>query len=120
MKNKFWNNLIDSSNPKSSKRFITLVITGLYIITNIDILFLSNYVIIYSTKGKVEPELLKVLTEIIHWNAMMILGGLGFVTVTSVGNALIEKMKKSGSELISNVINEGVDEVSTDDDPKKQ
>jgi hypothetical protein len=121
-KTNFWNKLMDSKDTKSSKRFITLIMTGIYIITHIDILFLINYVSIYTIKGKVEPELLKALTEMIHWNALIILGGLGFITASQVGNAVVAKMKGSIDNYMNFMppINEGLDQVPTEEDPKKQ
>lgn len=89
----FWGKLLDEKDSLSTKRFVTLIVTLLFIVTDVIILYLCWYVIVFSSKGKVEPALLSVLTEIIHWEAWIILGGIGLIGVSNMGQALVERAK---------------------------
>lgn len=76
----FWKSVIDGNSTASSKRLITLIITGHFIMSAFVILFLVYYVAMYLPKGKVDDSLLAALAGILKYDFYIILTGLGFVT----------------------------------------
>ena len=90
---KFWQKILSSKDATSSKRLVTLIISLHFIIASFAILFIAFYVIFYLPKGKVEPELLALLKEVLEYDFYIILSGLGFITADNLGQILIEKAK---------------------------
>lgn len=88
---KFWSEILDSKRTASSKRLITLIISGHFILASFVILFLVLYVIMYLPKGKVEPELLNALKQVLEYDFYIILAGLGFVTSEGVISIIVNK-----------------------------
>lgn len=91
--NKFWQKILSSKDATSSKRLVTLIISLHFIIASFAILFIAFYVIFYLPKGKVEPELLGLLKEVLGYDFYIILSGLGFITADNLGQILLEKAK---------------------------
>lgn len=89
----FWKSILSSNNTTSSKRLITLIISFHFIIASFSILFIAFYVIFYLPKGKVEPQLLTLLKEVLEYDFYIILSGLGFITVDNMGQILLQKAK---------------------------
>lgn len=91
--NDFFADVLLSSNPTSSKRLVTLLVTAHFLLASFLILFLASYVVFYLPKGKVDPILLNLLKEILEYDFYIILSGLGFITVENFGNMMIERVK---------------------------
>lgn len=107
MKTNFWKSVLDSDNPMSSKRLVTLIISLHFIAASFAILFIAFYVIFYLPKGRVDPELLGLLKEVLEYDFYIILSGLGFITVDNAGQMMIEKMKaKMNKTTTTNITSE--------------
>jgi len=89
----FWRNALSAENVVSSKRLVTLIISLHFIIASFVTLFIAFYVIFYMPKGRVEPELLGLLKQVLEYDFYIILSGLGFITADSVTMMIIEKAK---------------------------
>lgn len=90
----FFNEILLSDNPKSSKRFVTLIVTFHFILASFLILFLITYLIFYSPKGMVDINLLGILKDILEYDFYIMLGGLGFITLQGMTSVMIERAKK--------------------------
>ena len=88
-----WQRLLDEKDTKSSKRFVTLILTLLYVITSLTILFLCVFIVI--KPSKIDDNLLEILMDMIYWDAIIIIAGLGLVTSTTIGKGFISKIKES-------------------------
>lgn len=89
----FWNSVISSDSPASSKRLVTLIISIHFIVASFVILFIAFFVIFYTTKGKVDIALLGMLQDVLEYDFYIILSGLGFITAENVSQIIIEKAK---------------------------
>jgi hypothetical protein len=89
----FWRQIISSTDAASSKRLVTLIISLHFIIACFAVLFICFYVIFYLPKGKVEPELIGMLKQVLEYDFYIILSGLGFITVDNMGQIMLEKAK---------------------------
>ena len=103
MKNtkKFFSDILLSTNPASSKRFVTLIAMAHFFLASFVILFIVIYLIFYLPKGRVDPDLLSLLKEILEYDFYIILSGLGFVTVEGVTNIIVERAKAKAQALTS-------------------
>lgn len=90
---KFWRSILSPSSHLSSKRLVTLIISLHFILASFSILFIAFYVIFYTTKGKVDKDLLEMLKDVLEYDFYIILSGLGFVTVDNIGQIIIERIK---------------------------
>lgn len=93
MASNFWKNILSSNDTASSKRLVTLIISLHFIVASFVILFIAFYVIFYTTKGKVDPELLGMLKDVLEYDFYIILSGLGFITADNMAQMLLEKAK---------------------------
>jgi hypothetical protein len=100
MKN-FWSKIISSKESHSSKRFITLIIAGHFIVASFVILFFSFYLIVSVPKGTVNLDLINLLKNVLEYDFYIILSGLGFITADNLGQILIEKAKTVASNIIT-------------------
>jgi len=93
---KFFYELLDSENDRSSKRFITLVAMLHFIVGSFLILGLFTFVAIRPTKGDI--EFLKIMNDvlkvILEYDFLIIVGGLGFITAENLGKILVKKFTK--------------------------
>jgi hypothetical protein len=92
---KFWSKILDGNDTLSSKRLITLIVAAHFILASFVILFFATYVILYLPKGKVEPELLNALKEVLEYDFYIILSGLGFVTSEGVVSMIMNRNKNT-------------------------
>ena len=90
----FWSRILDGNDALSSKRLITLIVAAHFILSSFVILFFATYVILYLPKGKVDPELLKALKEVLEYDFYIILSGLGFVTSEGIVQLIVSKFNK--------------------------
>ena len=88
---KFWSNVLSSSDPTSSKRLITLVLAGIFILAQIAVVFICFYVIFYTTKGAVDKDLLNMLGIVLEYDFYIILSGLGFITADNTIQLLMQR-----------------------------
>lgn len=93
MGNKFWSQIISSKDTASSKRLVTLIISLHFIVASFVILFIAFYVIFYTTRGKVDPDLLGMLKDVLEYDFYIILSGLGFITADNLGQMMLERAK---------------------------
>jgi len=89
----YFKSLVKSDETESSKRFITLVIAGIFILTQLLILIFTFLLIIYVPKGKVDPGLLASLENIQDKDFYIILTGLGFITADNLFQLILAKTK---------------------------
>lgn len=85
--------LLSSESPASSKRFVTLMMAFHLALTSIAATFFCFYLILFTPRGTVNLDLLKFLGDIVYYDVMIVLGGLGFVTAEGVITMFIERMK---------------------------
>ena len=88
---RFWDKIISSDNPTSSKRLITLLVSLHFILASFVILFLVCYVVMYLPKGRVEKTLLDSLGKVLEYDFYIILSGLGFITSEGVVKMIVSK-----------------------------
>ena len=93
MKSEFWRSILSSESTNSSKRLITLVISFHFIIASFVVLFIAFYVIFYTTKGKVDKDLLAMLKDVLEYDFYIIIAGLGFITGADMAKILVNKYK---------------------------
>jgi len=98
----FWKNILSSRSGLSSRRLITLIISLHFILASFSILFIAFYVIFYLPKGRVEPELLSLLKQVLEYDFYIIISGLGFISADGVTTVLIERAKARATEKINN------------------
>jgi len=91
----FWSRILDGNDALSSKRLITLIVAAHFILSSFVILFFATYVILYLPKGKVDPELLKALKQVLEYDFYIILSGLGFVTSEGIVQIIVSRFTKS-------------------------
>jgi O-antigen/teichoic acid export membrane protein len=89
----FWRQIISSTDTASSKRLVTLIIALHFIVACFAVLFICFYVIFYLPKGRVEPELVGMLKQVLEYDFYIILSGLGFITIDNMGQIMLEKAK---------------------------
>jgi hypothetical protein len=90
---KFLNSVLSSKDTTSSKRLVTLIISLHFIVASFVILFIAFYVIFYTTKGKVDTDLLGMLKDVLEYDFYIILSGLGFITADNLAQVVLEKTK---------------------------
>jgi len=98
----FWSRILDGNDAFSSKRLITLIVAAHFILASFVILFFATYVILYLPKGKVEPELLNALKEVLEYDFYIILSGLGFVTSEGIVSMFMSKYTNKNSQQSTN------------------
>lgn len=112
---------MDSKDPLSVKRFIVLVVAANFILASFLLLFICFYVIFYTTKGKVDKDLLAALKDILYYDVIIITGGLGLVGIEGLGQALVERAKAFSLSSVlraDNIEHMDVDPTpKTDDEP---
>lgn len=91
--NSFWKSVLSSQESTSSKRLVTLIIAAHFIIASFVILFIAFYVIFYLPKGRVDPQLLDLLKEVLQYDFYIIVSGFGFIGADNLGQVLIERAK---------------------------
>lgn len=96
---KFWKSVISSKDTASSKRLVTLIISLHFIVASFVILFIAFYVIFYTTKGKVDNDLLGMLRDVLEYDFYIILSGLGFITADNMGQMMLERAKAKADTL---------------------
>jgi hypothetical protein len=82
----FFLELLSEKDPKSSRRFITLLISFIFILTCFSVLLLLIFLFISTARLQgVNIEALKIISEllkdIIKYEALVLLGGLGFTSL---------------------------------------
>lgn len=83
--------VISPSDNTSSRKFITLLISGIFLFAQILITFFCFYLILYKTKGQVDKDLLDTLKDILRYDFYIILSGLGFVTSSDLVRIIVSK-----------------------------
>jgi hypothetical protein len=93
----FLNKILSSEDPTSSKRLVTLIMALHLIIASFMILFIAFYVIFYTTKGKVDTDLLAMLKDVLEYDFYIVLSGLGFITADNTVKLLTERSQAKAS-----------------------
>lgn len=99
MASNFWNQVLSSKDTTSSKRLVTLIISLHFIVASFVILFIAFYVIFYTTKGKVDTDLLGMLRDVLEYDFYIILSGLGFITADNMSQMMLERAKAKAEAL---------------------
>lgn len=103
---KFWSKILSSTDPTSSKRLVTLVVAVFFLIAQLLTIFICFYVIFYTTKGRVDKDLLGMLRDILEYDFYIILSGLGFITAEGAMQVMVEKFRsKRPPSIYDNPIN---------------
>jgi O-antigen/teichoic acid export membrane protein len=89
----FWQAILSSENTTSSKRVVTLITAACFFAAQFLIIFIAFYVIFYTTKGKVDKDLLGMLKDVLEYDFYIILSGLGFITAENFGQVMLQKAK---------------------------
>lgn len=89
----FWKSILSSESANSSKRIVTLITAGCFFLAQFLIIFIAFYVIFYTTKGKVDKDLLGMLKDVLEYDFYIILSGLGFITAENFGQVMLQKAK---------------------------
>ncbi len=100
---KFWKSVLSSKDTASSKRLVTLLTAMHFFLASFTILFIAFYVIFYTTKGKVDTDLLGMLKDVLEYDFYIILSGLGFITADNIGQVMVERTKAKMGVLDSKV-----------------
>lgn len=90
---KFLIKILSASDDTSSKRLITLILAFIFILAQFVILFIAFYVIFYTTRGKVDKDLIDLLKTVLEYDFYIILSGLGFITADMFGRMMVEKVR---------------------------
>ena len=90
-----------SDNPTSSKRLVTLLVTGHFLLASFLVLFLATYMVFFQPKGKLDVTLAQLLEQILEYDFYIILSGLGFIAAENVATMFIERAKAKFSNLFS-------------------
>lgn len=90
---RFWSGVISSKDATSSKRLVTLIISLHFIISCFCILFFAFNVVYRLPKGKIEPELIGLLKDVLEYDFYIILSGLGFITADNMGQMMLERTR---------------------------
>ena len=85
----FWQAILSSENTTSSKRVVTLITAACFFAAQFLIIFIAFYVIFYTTKGKVDKDLLEMLKEVLSYDFYIILSGLGCILFANSINCLL-------------------------------
>lgn len=95
----FFIQLLDENNPKSVKRFVTMLVVCHFVVGSFLVLILFSLVSVRPTRGDI--EFLKIMTDtlkiIFQYDFYIILSGLGFMGAKDFGQAMIEKAKAAAT-----------------------
>lgn len=90
---KFLREVIDSNNPLSSKRLVTLIMAGQFILAGFLFMFYCFYVLFHPIKGQVEEHILESFMKILDDDFYIIVTGFGFITAEQAANVLTRKIE---------------------------
>ena len=93
MNREFWRSILSPESTTSSKRLVTLIISLHFIVASFVVLFIAFYVIFYTTKGKVDKDLLGMLKDVLEYDFYIIVAGLGFITGADMVTIVVSKNK---------------------------
>jgi hypothetical protein len=88
---KYFKELATGNEVSSLRKFVTLIVTGIFLITQVLIVFFCFYLILTETKGQVDKDLLDTLKVILQYDFYIILVGLGFITGSDLVRVMISK-----------------------------
>jgi hypothetical protein len=91
----FFRSILSSESTNSSKRLVTLITAFCFFVAQFLIIFIAFYVIFYTTKGKVDKDLLSMLKDVLEYDFYIILSGLGFITADNMVQMMAEKYKSA-------------------------
>ena len=121
----FFIDLLSSEDPKSSRRFVTLLISGIFIITCTIVLLLVIFLFIRGAKLQginiqAVGIISSLLKEVIKFEAGITVAGLGFITAPDFAKILIAWFSKKGdSEEEDGGGSDGKDSAVKPDNPDK-
>lgn len=97
----FFKGVLLSSDPTSSKRLVTLLVTVHFLLASFIVLFLATYMVFYLPKGKLDPLVLDLLKEILEYDFYIIVSGLGFIAAENVATMFVERAKAKAQGIFS-------------------
>lgn len=87
----FWKNVINSKDPTSAKRLVTLGAALHFFLTSLLISFFTFYLVIFTPKGSVNKDLLLLLNDVLSNDIIIITGGLAMIGVENVSQMMKDK-----------------------------
>lgn len=96
----FWKKVVSSKDPSSTKRLITLIVSGHFVLAAFTILFICGYLVFYLPKGKIDKDILDLLKQILYYDVTIILAGTGAIAIENLGQAWIERAKVAAKSLV--------------------
>lgn len=79
------------TDTSSLRKFVTLLITGIFLTAQVLIVFFCFYLILYTTKGQVDKDLLKILEVVLQYDFYILLSGLGFITSSDLVRVIVSR-----------------------------
>lgn len=89
----YFQRLISTNNTADAKIFVTLIMALHFIITAFMVTFFLFGLAIFAAKGSVNKDLIDLLDKILQNDMIIIMSGLGFVTVDIIGQVWLERAK---------------------------
>lgn len=101
----FFSRLLDTKDASSSKRFVTLIIAAHFILASFVILIIFTLLVFRTTKGNLEflKPIIDVFKTILEYDFKIILGGLGFIGVADLGQAMVQRELAKSTNVASTI-----------------
>lgn len=87
---KFFQEVLNSESTASSRRLVTLIISGHFILTSFMVTF---YALVRESKAAVNERVIGLLEKILEYDFYIILVGLCFITADGFISIFIEKLR---------------------------
>lgn len=93
----FWKNVVNSKDPTSAKRLVTLGASAHFFLTSLLISFFTFYLVIFTPKGSVNKDLLVLLSDVLENDIIIITGGLAMIGAENLGQMMLDKAKSKAA-----------------------
>lgn len=95
--NNFWRGILSENGNFSSKRLVTVVTAGIFIISCITVIILLIFMFLSVTKTqglniKALEELTDLLRDVMYYEFMLVVSGLGYITAPQFATALTSSL----------------------------
>lgn len=104
----YLNVALSDKGDVSSKRLVTLLIAGHFILASFVTLFFTFYMIIQTPKGRVDINLIGLLKDILAYDFYIILSGLSFIGAENVTSIIISKYKQDLGKIVQTAQNQSI------------
>jgi len=91
--NNFWKGILSENGSFSSKRLVTVITAGIFLMSCVTVITLLIFMFLSTTKTqsiniKALAELTELLRDIMYYEFMVVIGGLGYITAPQFASAL--------------------------------